>query len=628
MPGGEGSQPGEPIGVDVVIKMSRTSRGDELTMLRRRGFLEAYSWRLTMSAVGASIDRELVDLIERAETDAALQDFVSARERYQTALAILRRGGPDHPIMVRVLAGLGWCLQGLDAYDAALRLHEEALATQLRRAADAHAAICTIRRGIASTLIALERLPEAQDQNRQVLEAQRGLLGGDDPEVAATLNILGETAARLEQYDEARRYQQEALGILRALLPPDAPEIAAALTNIGVSLYRLDAQQEAEACLREALAIDPDLLLAAENLIHVLYQQGRKTEGRALAAQKYRRQSFVVQPAPVRSTGTLLVLWSLDGNIPKQHLLARLPMTMVDWHIQYADAEHERRLPRYDLVFNLIGDPDQGAAALERAVAFRDRCDLPLLNDPAKVQRTRRDMIPDLLAGIDDLVIPRVVRCPGATLRQAGSEKLQADSGISPPFLLRTAGMHGGETVQLILGEGGLAQAVAWIRDDDAIYVTAYHEYASPDDFYRKYRVVFVDRTPYAYHLAISPDWLVHYFSADMSAHPWKLAEELAYLDDAPAVLGERASAVLAAIGRRMDLDYCGIDFTLLADGRVLLFEANATILVHPEDKDDVLARKNPYVARIFAAFDELVMRNMPAGTRRQAAAASYPALL
>ena len=63
------------------------------------------------------------------------------------------------------------------------------------------------------------------------------------------------------------------------------------------------------------------------------------------------------------------------------------------------------------------------------------------------------------------------------------------------------------------------------------------------------------------------------------------------------------------AIGRTLDLDYCGVDFSLLADGRVLVFEANATMLVHPEDGRGVLTFKNPFVERIFRAFDALMTR-------------------
>lgn len=579
-----------------------------------------------MQASGTFDEAEPAVLIEHAEACLSQQDFTTARESYQAALACLRRDRPDDPVMVRTLVGLGWAAQGLDDCETALELHQEALAAQMRVGAGADAAICTIRRGLGSTLVALGRLEEAQAEYQQVLAAQRDLLDRRDPQLAETLNIMGETAARLQRYAEARRYQEEALVILRTVHPPGAPEIAAALTNLGVSLYRLDAQQEAEACLREALKIDPDLLLAAENLIHVLYQQGRKEEGRALAADKYRRQSFVVQPVPARASGTLLVLWSLDGNIPNQHLLARLPMIVVDWHIEYANPEHEQRLPAYELVFNLIGDADQGEAALTSAVAFQKRCGVTLLNDPVKVQRTRRHMIPELLAGIDDLVVPRVLQLAGADLHGPAAGKKLAEAGIGLPLLLRSAGMHGGESVQLILAEDGLTDAGATMRDDDAIYATAYHDYASPDGFYRKYRAIFVDRTPYPYHLAISRDWLVHYFSADMERHPWKLAEELAYLDDARSVLGERAYAVLAAIARRMDLDYCGADFTVLPDGRVLLFEANATMLVHPEDENSVLARKNPYVARVFAAFDELVRQSLPTRNRWPTGAAVQPA--
>jgi hypothetical protein len=359
----------------------------------------------------------------------------------------------------------------------------------------------------------------------------------------------------------------------------------------------------------------------------VLYQQGRKKEGRALAAEKYRRQSFVVQPMPARPSGTLLVLWSLDGNIPKHHLLARLPLVTIDWHIEYANDAHERQLPPYDLVFNLIGDADQGAAALQSAVAFEERCGVTLLNEPRKVQRTRRHMIPDLLGGIDDLVIPRVAEFPAAALRSPTRVSLLADGGLDLPLLLRSAGKHGGETLERITTEPELAQYCSSLPADELVYATAYHDYISPDRFYRKYRAIFVDGTLFPYHLAISPHWVVHYFSAGMEVYPWKLAEELAYLDDAGAVLGERAMAALTAIGERMGLDYCGVDFSLLPDGRVLLFEANATMLVHPEDEQGVLARKNPYVARILGAFDNLIWRNLPEAKRWPLASAPQPAL-
>ena len=97
-----------------------------------------------------------------------------------------------------------------------------------------------------------------------------------------------------------------------------------------------------------------------------------------------------------------------------------------------------------------------------------------------------------------------------------------------------------------------------------------------------------------------------------MVDHAWKREEELRFLADMDAVLGLRAVTGLLEVGRRMDLDYCGIDFSLLPDGRVLLFEANATMLVHPEDENGPLAAKNVHVRQILAAFDVLVLRALP----------------
>ncbi len=564
-------------------------------------------------------------LIGRAEAALVQGDFVSAAATYDAALAVLR--AHDEPAAVRALVGRGWASHGQNDDHAALKSHEAALATQRRIAPDATAAICTIRRGIGAALLALGRLEEGKEQYQQVLALQRDLLDETDPQMAETLSILGETTARQQHYAEARHYQEAALGILRIVCPPDAPEIATALTNLGVSLFRLGSQPEAERCLREALAIDPNLLLAAENLIHVLYQQGRTEEAHVLAAEKYRRQSFVVQPIPARPSGTLLVLWSLDGNIPKHHLLARLPLVTVDWHIEYSSDAHERQLPPYDLVFNLIGDADEGAAALACAAAFEERCAVRLLNEPRKVERTRRHMIPDLLGGIDDLVIPRVAQLPAAALRSPARQELLTGAGLGLPLLLRSAGKHGGETLERVTTEQELAEHCSSLPANDTVYATAYHEYRSPDGFYRKYRAIFVGGTLFPYHLAISPHRVVHYFSAEMETHPWKLDEELAYLANASAVLGERATAALNAIGRRMGLDYCGVDFSLLPDGRVLLFEANATMLVHPEDEYGVLGRKNPYVARILGAFDDLIWRNLPAARRWPLASAAQPML-
>ncbi len=94
-----------------------------------------------------------------------------------------------------------------------------------------------------------------------------------------------------------------------------------------------------------------------------------------------------------------------------------------------------------------------------------------------------------------------------------------------------------------------------------------------------------------------------------MQAHAWKLEEERRFLEDPEAVLGAAGVAAIAAIGARMDLDYAGVDFSVLRDGRILVFEANPVMFVHPEDAQGALAFKIPHVARILDAFEAVLAR-------------------
>jgi hypothetical protein len=102
--------------------------------------------------------------------------------------------------------------------------------------------------------------------------------------------------------------------------------------------------------------------------------------------------------------------------------------------------------------------------------------------------------------------------------------------------------------------------------------------------------------------------WLVHFYSADIPEAPWKREEEEErFLVDPRTALGAKAMDAIGAIARRMDLHYAGIDFSLLADGRVVVFEANATMLVHLRDPIEQFPYKHVHVPAIIAAFDAMV---------------------
>ena len=109
-----------------------------------------------------------------------------------------------------------------------------------------------------------------------------------------------------------------------------------------------------------------------------------------------------------------------------------------------------------------------------------------------------------------------------------------------------------------------------------------------------------------------------------MANHAWMRAEEEAFVANPGSVFGPAAWDALRAIQAEIGLDYCGIDCALERDGKILVFEVNATMLVHAEDATP-FAYKQPYISAIKRAFDAMLAK--AAGTGRTAiapAAASH----
>jgi hypothetical protein len=92
-----------------------------------------------------------------------------------------------------------------------------------------------------------------------------------------------------------------------------------------------------------------------------------------------------------------------------------------------------------------------------------------------------------------------------------------------------------------------------------------------------------------------------------MVNQPWMQAEEHAFLQDPQAACGQQTFDTLRAIEQSIGLDYAGVDCALDRQGRVLVFEVNASMLVHTDN--DRLAYKTQPVLRIKAAFADMLKR-------------------
>ncbi|WP_124800738.1 hypothetical protein [Paraburkholderia phosphatilytica] len=388
-------------------------------------------------------------------------------------------------------------------------------------------------------------------------------------------------------------------------------EAAQPLLTVGTGYFMKGEHDTARRWYALALSIDPSLAAAWQNLAAIHADAHRDDEAAHCRDEAYRIQRVFVESAYADARRVLvLCAGRAAGNVPFELLLPTARFTRIKYAFDYGSATEDAQLPAADVVFNAIGEPDIAAPYDERLTRYGAQCAQPLLNPQEQVARTRRDRLPALLDGIENVTTAQCVRLDDASIASpSASARL--------PVLARPAASHGGLGVVRCETASELAEALA--ASTGPQYLTAFHDCRSADGHYRKYRVVFVDRQPYPYHLAVSPHWMVHYFSADMERNAWKLDEEHRFLRDPTEALGERAMTAIAAIGARLDLDYAGIDFTLLPDGRVFVFEGNATMLVHRERADGVLAHKNDYVQRIADAFGRLVERKAAAARNQRA---------
>lgn len=402
---------------------------------------------------------------------------------------------------------------------------------------------------------------------------------------------LGLALIELERPREAAAHLHRALEL--------DPTSAKAHANLSSLYYLAGRKAQATVHAQRALAIDPNLMSAHQNLAALMAEEQRPDQARAHRDRAYAERNLLVSTAAHPLRRVLILSTTESGNTPDRYLIPPASYTRLLWFVEYASEAQMLDLPAYDLAFNAIGDEDLAGPTAANAARFAELCPTRLLNPPARISRTRRDLAGELFGGVSGVKVPRTVRVDAADVTNGGVRAAAARAGLAEPFLVRPIGSHGGKGLFLVGGgepDEALTPAAAY-------YLTEFQDFRSRDGLYRKYRAIFVAGETLPYHLAIAPNWLVHYEHSGTQDHQARLDEEIRYLEDPGGAIGSSAWGAVQAIGAAMGLDYAGADFSLLPDGRVLLFEANATMLVHPEAPDGVLAHKNPAIERIFEAF-------------------------
>jgi aromatic-L-amino-acid/L-tryptophan decarboxylase len=445
------------------------------------------------------------------------------------------------------------------------------------------------------------RCVEAQQPYRAVLDVEPGHVGA--------LNNLGNLLMAAGDKAEARKLYEEAV--------EKYPEHLISRVNLGSLLAQSGEAERAREHFEYVLRIDPHNRQA-----HIGMSFAAETLADIERAAWHRRIAFAgrcVSLVPHRGGGepitVLELIASPEGNSRIDDYLSSQIFEKYLVVTEFYDASTE--LPAHQLVINAISDADIAGAALAGAQRLLADTNAPVINPPDAVLTTSRCEIARRLAQVPGVTTPRTETISRDLLAGPDGAETLAQRGFAFPLLLRTPGFHGGEHFLKLESPNDIAEALGKLPGRELMAIE-YLDARGADGKSRKYRVMMIDGQLYPLHLAISSDWKIHYFSAEMADYPEHRAEDERFLNDMASVLGPSAMAALKEIQKMLRLDYGGIDFGLNSKGEILLFEGNGTMAVIPPSDDKRLDYRRAAVERIYRAVTKMISDRAHAGARRR----------
>lgn len=359
--------------------------------------------------------------------------------------------------------------------------------------------------------------------------------------------------------------------------------------------------KEAIAGYQHAVDLAPRFAWGFMGLSSALAQDGRSNEANDMSQRAVRsRRTFDWPFLGRRPIGRVLVLKGVEKGHFKigpddMMALADAGMNSIDEHFDrskflqtsfYVDGiepgTERGALPTCDVIFNAISDIDAMPLSHKIAKRISRSVSTPIVNHPDIVEQTQRHTNYEALRDIDGVVFPKTIHVTSRPPSLDQVDALIAEADMRFPVLARRTGTHVSESLSRV---HDVEQLGRYFREapEGPFYITEFIDYASERGAYIAMRMHFIDGKPYPTRLLINDDWLIirHNQVKDlMAANQWMLEEATRFSRDPESYLGPRAFRTIASIHDHLPLDYFGVDFAQLADGRILIFEANATMFL------------------------------------------------
>jgi glutathione synthase/RimK-type ligase-like ATP-grasp enzyme len=356
---------------------------------------------------------------------------------------------------------------------------------------------------------------------------------------------------------------------------------------------------------------DADMLMGLSIIFQLTgnSEMGLELQGKALGI----RQLYHLPAANGQSGIKLLAIMrpgDMMDNTPVDFLLEGSDVALDLLYVSM-DLPFPASLPDHDVLIVAIGQSDQNQALLEKVGNLIKSSPHPVLNRPDKIAHLSRDGVSTLLTSTPGVEIPITVRIDRQDLHKIcrGEQSITALlKGGNFPIIVRPLDSHAGKGLARIENPAAIANYLNTMPENE-FNVARFVDYRGPDGLYRKCRIVLIDGKPFACHLAISENWMIHYKNAGMSESPAKRAEEANFMANFDEDFAHRHREAFRVIGERMGLDYLVIDCGETPEGDLLIFEADNLGLIHAMDPVDIFPYKQPQMHKVFGAFYEMLSK-------------------
>jgi hypothetical protein len=261
------------------------------------------------------------------------------------------------------------------------------------------------------------------------------------------------------------------------------------------------------------------------------------------------------------------------------------------------------QIPPPDFVINndVNGELLLSGGYLSGLIGLVDSFGVPVVNHPTKAVPTTRDVSAKRLKDIPGVVVPKTLRFSsvGKTCQAVVQE---IEGHFDYPLITRTVFSQEGKGMTKADSRDALAEVLS-SGFPAKFLVTEFVDSRGKNKFFRKIRAAIVKDEIVIVRVDCDTYWKIYARKSDERVafyldNAYLLDEEKRICKDPDAGLGRSVLQSLRAIRDRIPLDVFGIDFDVDTDGRLVFYEANATMnlfstarkeVPYPEEAEDRL---------------------------------------